>query len=254
MTIESDDQRPKLSNIIVSIGAGAGLVALLLLAASGAGHRIGLWPFRTGFTLLGWAAWLGLGAAGVSLLGAVLVGKVRPRGRLGLALGGVIIGLAVAAVPWQWQQAVAKYPFIHDITTDAADPPLFVTLLAARANAPNTSDYGGPKVALLQHAAYPDIVPVILPVPVDEAFRRAEAAGRRLGWDMVALVAAEGRIEATDTTLWFGFTDDIVVRVRPVEGETDGARIDVRSVSRVGRSDVGANARRIRAFLQQLQD
>lgn len=228
------------------------IAALLLLAAAGTGYRFGLWPFRTGFTLMGVAGWLGVGAAGVSLLGGVAVRNARPRTFLMIALAGIVLGLGVAVVPWQWKQAVAEYPFIHDITTDTVQPPAFVTLLAARADAPNTSDYGGAQVASLQKEAYPDIAPVVLPLSAEDAFRRAADAVYNLGWDVAALIAAEGRIEATDTSAWFGFKDDIVVRVQAIDGQPNSARVDVRSVSRVGRSDVGANARRIRAFVAEL--
>jgi uncharacterized protein (DUF1499 family) len=104
-------------------------------------------------------------------------------------------------------------------------------------------------VAVKQRAAYPDIKTAILSVPPNEAFARALDAARALGWRIVAEVPAEGRIEATDTTFWFGFTDDIVIRVTAA-----GYRslVDVRSVSRVGRSDVGTNAKRIRAFIRRL--
>jgi uncharacterized protein (DUF1499 family) len=81
-------------------------------------------------------------------------------------------------------------------------------------------------------------------------FDRAVSAARKLGWHVVAAAPAEGRLEATDTTRWFGFKDDVVVRIAPA---ADGSRVDVRSVSRVGRSDLGTNARRIRAFLRELR-
>ena len=87
-------------------------------------------------------------------------------------------------------------------------------------------------------------------MPPDRAFARAEAAARSLGWDIAAAVPAEGRIEATATTRWFGFKDDVVIRIAAAPG---GSRVDVRSVSRVGKSDLGANARRIRAFLAALR-
>ena len=70
-----------------------------------------------------------------------------------------------------------------------------------------------------------------------------------MGWQIVDANAREGRIEATATTFWFGFKDDVVVRIVPAPG---GSRVDVRSVSRVGVSDVGANAKRVRDFLQKL--
>ena len=98
--------------------------------------------------------------------------------------------------------------------------------------------------------AYPDLAPEILDALPDAVFKHALAAARTLGWNIVSAVPGEGRLEATDTTFWFGFKDDVVVRV---VAEGTRSRVDVRSVSRVGRSDVGANARRIRAFLKELR-
>ena len=88
-----------------------------------------------------------------------------------------------------------------------------------------------------------------LPAPPDRVLTTAEALARRLGWEIVAVVPAEGRLEATATTPWFGFKDDVVVRVTPA---ATGSRVDMRSKSRVGRSDLGVNAKRIRAFLAEL--
>jgi len=90
---------------------------------------------------------------------------------------------------------------------------------------------------------------LILPIRPAQGFKRALAVARDMGWQIIDSNPSEGRIEATDTTFWFGFKDDIVVRVRPTQ---NGSRIDVRSVSRVGRSDVGTNARRIQKFLKEM--
>ncbi len=141
-------------------------------------------------------------------------------------------------------------PNIHDITTDPDDPPRFVAVLSARVDARNSAEYGGPDVAAAQRRAYPDVVPLTIDAPVDVAFRRALSAARAMHWTIVAEVPDEGRIEATDTTALFGFKDDIVVRVRPAG---NGSRVDVRSVSRIGSSDVGTNARRIEAYLDRLR-
>jgi uncharacterized protein (DUF1499 family) len=140
-------------------------------------------------------------------------------------------------------------PPIHDITTDTADPPRFVAVVPLRKDALNPIEYGGPEIAAQQQRAYPDLHPVTLPDPPARAFEHALAAARAQGWEIVEAAPAEGRIEATDTTRWFGFKDDVVVRVRMAE---NGSRLDVRSLSRVGRSDLGKNAARIRAFLRAL--
>ena len=89
-----------------------------------------------------------------------------------------------------------------------------------------------------------------LDLPPARTFDLADRAARKMGWDIVALVPEQGRIEATASTLLFGFKDDVVIRITP---EAGGSRVDMRSVSRVGGSDIGANARRIRAFMKELQ-
>ena len=109
----------------------------------------------------------------------------------------------------------------------------------------------GASTAALQRTAYPDIAPIALTLPPAEAFKRVDRVAMALGWDVVARAPAEGRLEAVDTTDWFGLQDDIVVRIR-AEGTT-GSRIDIRSKSRLGESDFGANAQRIRAFMERLR-
>jgi uncharacterized protein (DUF1499 family) len=141
-------------------------------------------------------------------------------------------------------------PPIHDISTDTFDPPQFVALAQLRAAAPNGLKYGGPAIAAQQQKGYPDIKSLILKEPPQKAMQSAIDAARSRGWEIVSSDAPTGRIEATDTTSWFGFKDDIVVRVRP---EGSGSRIDVRSASRVGQSDIGANAQRVRGYLARLQ-
>lgn len=123
-------------------------------------------------------------------------------------------------------------------------------MLPLRAKAPNPTEYGGEKIAAQQREACPDLQPLMLNVPPPKAFDRALATARAVGWDLVDADAATGRIEATDTTFWYGFKDDVVIRVRPAEG---GSRVDVRSLSRVGGGDVGTNAKRIRAYLDALR-
>jgi uncharacterized protein (DUF1499 family) len=238
---------------IAVLGFALAVVAAVAAVSSGLGSRADLWSFRTGFQILRWAAWGGLAAAVLSLLGLVLAFGGRTAGHRGrpLLLGatGLVIGLVVLRVPWSWKQRADSVPPIHDITTDLADPPAFEAVLPLRQDAPNPSEYGGDSIAAQQREAYPDLGPLTLDLPLDAAFRRALEAARDMGWEIVDSDPARGRIEATATTPWFGFKDDVVVRVRPEDG---GSRVDVRSVSRVGRSDVGTNARRIREYLEEL--
>ncbi|MHB8345903.1 MAG: DUF1499 domain-containing protein [Acidiferrobacterales bacterium] len=219
---------------------------------SGFGHRFGWWSFSVGFSVLAGAAVLAV-VASVSGLAALIRTGTGPRaGRRAkaMAIVSLAVSLPVFAVPLHWIYLARFLPPIHDITTDTRDPPEFVAILPLRRSAPDSSTYGGPRIAALQKRAYPDIRPAVLPVLPAEAFEAALHVARSLGWRIVAAVPQDGRIEATDTTFWFGFVDDIVVRVRPVAG---GARIDLRSTSRVGISDLGTNARRIRVFLKALR-
>jgi uncharacterized protein (DUF1499 family) len=174
----------------------------------------------------------------------------RPRGGgLVALLAALLVAGAAFVVPWRSAQQARRVPPIHDITTDTQNPPEFVAVLPLRAGAPNPATYGGDSVAALQRQGYPDIRPLHVDVPPKEAFARALAAAETMDWQIVSADTAAGRLEATATTRWFGFKDDVVVRIRP---DGTGSRVDVRSVSRVGKSDVGTNAARVRAFLARL--
>lgn len=223
------------------------LAAAGAVAASGFGARFGLWDYRMAFQILRWAAYAGLAVAGVALVAAFVP---RARAGIGRRLGmAAAIGVAAAALPLYWLQVARSVPPINDITTDTANPPAFVAILPLRAQAPVSATYAGEATARAQRAGYPDLQPIATADAPPAAFARALAAAHAMGWTVVAADEAAGRIEATATTPWFGFTDDVVIRVAPAER---GSRIDVRSVSRVGRSDLGANARRIRGFAAAL--
>lgn len=245
-------RRPAPRSPLAVLGFALALLALLALALAGFGAQWGWWHFRTGFRILRWAAWGGLAAALLSLLGALHARPGGSRRGFALALLGLVAGLAAAGIPWQWQRVARSAPPIHDITTDPENPPEFVAVLPLRADAPNPPEYGGPDVAAQQRQAYPDIRPLRLDVAPEVAFARALAVARSLRWEIVAADTANLRIEATDRTFWFGFEDDVVIRVTP--DPRGGARVDARSKSRVGRGDVGTNARRLRRFLQRMQE
>ncbi|MGH7231340.1 MAG: DUF1499 domain-containing protein [Nitrospiraceae bacterium] len=230
-------------------GLALALFCTVTAVLAGLGSRWEWWHFRTGFQILTWAAYGGLTASVVSLAGFVIALISNLRRRLLPALIGLALGLIVAGLPWQLKQTAQRVPPIHDITTDTENPPAFVAVLPLRKEASNSADYGGPEIAAQQRAAYADVRPLILNVSPEEAFNKALEAARALGWDIVDTNPAQGRIEATDTTFWFGFKDDIVVRVEPAD---QGSRIDARSVSRVGKSDIGTNAKRIRAYIERM--
>ncbi len=237
-----------LSRIAVG-GFVLALIAGLMLPLAGIGYRLGLWDFRPGLSVFRWAAYAGLAAAILSLVGLFLTRSGSTRRGFSHAVIGLVVGSIATWIPWQWWQVVKSVPMIHDITTDTETPPKFVAILPLRADAPNSADYEGPELAAQQRTGYPALGPLTLQVPPAQAFTHALAAAQAMGWEVVANEPTEGRIEATDTTFWFGFKDDVVVRIKP---EGNGSRVDVRSVSRVGKSDVGANAKRISAYLQRV--
>jgi len=219
---------------------------------AGAGARLALWDFRLGFRILNWSAYFGIAGSVLSLAGAILGRPGKGRGGFLLAVAGLVLGTIAFGVPGNWYRIAKRVPMIHDITTDTENPPTFVAILALRNDAPNTAIYGGPEIAAKQHAAYPDILPLVSDIPPTQAYERARFVARRMRWKIVDENPVEGRIEATATTRWFGFKDDVVIRIAP--SAAIGSRVDIRSVSRVGLSDVGTNARRIRTFLKKFAE
>lgn len=233
-----------------SLLLASGIVALCLLAAAGPSYRLGVLELGQAFALLRWAAVLGL----VSVV--VIIGYsfwCRPKGGKGLALAfSGFCGLSAALVPLHQLYNARTVPMIHDISTDLQNPPAFVDVLPLRGDAPNPPQYSGGDTAEQQRKAYPDIQPLVLNAPPQQVYQQAQTVMEELGWQLVSATQEQNsaRIEATHTTFWFGFTDDVVVRIQTLE---QGVRVDVRSKSRIGKSDVGKNAQRIESFLQALQ-
>ncbi len=245
-------KRDPLQRIVIGLAALTLIVALLAVvgtALSGFGTRMDWWEYRSGFSLLTWSAFAGIGTAFVSLPGIVLALKFGPRKSLIALVPALALGLVSAAPPILQVRIASKVPAIHDISTDLENPPAFVAIMPIRTGATNTAVHAGAELAEQQRRGYPDLGPRVFARPPGEVFELALAAAKEMNWEIVAAVPEEGRIEAMATTFWFGFTDDLVVRVAAHE---DGSRVDVRSVSRVGVSDIGANARRIRKFLAML--
>jgi uncharacterized protein (DUF1499 family) len=232
----------------MAIGAAGfwiGLLACLLFLIDGPLYRM---------RILGLSMAVEIVIPAVLVLGLValvlsLIGLAR-SGHKGMAVAGLILGLIAAGVPVKGIYTAMHSP-IHDVSTDTGNPPQFVAVLPLRtaAKAANSTDYDA-KTAQLQKETYPDIGPLHLDLPPSQALDRTLAAARGMGWEVVASDPTQGRIEATATTFWFGFKDDVVVRIA---ADGTGSRVDVRSLSRVGSSDVGANAQRIRAYLEKVK-
>ena len=238
------------ASLTARVGLALTVVGALSLLLSGVGTRWDWWDYRTGFLILRWTLYGGVAIIVVAVAGLILGLLARTGRSLLVSLVTLVLLAAVAAVPVGALRSAGRVPPIHDITTDLDDPPRFVAVLPLRQGAPNTAEYAGAALAAQQRAGYPGLASVRFAAPPDQVFARAVEVARGLGWQIVAAVPAEGRLEATDRTRWFGFRDDVVVRVA---AEGTGTRVDVRSVSRVGRSDLGTNARRIRRFEEALE-
>ncbi len=225
------------------------VVAAALVAAAGPAYRYELVELPQAFKFMEWGVYMAAAAGVFALLWVVFALVRRSAGGFVAFLMALVIAGAAAYMPITMRMKAQSLPFIHDITTDTADPPAFVAIAPLRAGAPNGVDYATDPAE--QEKGYADIQPLVTDVPPADMFARAEATARAMGWEIVAAEEAEGRIEATDTTAWWGFKDDVVIRIAP-EGE--GSRLDIRSMSRVGKSDIGKNAERIRAFLAAVKE
>ena len=267
MNIEITDQaKPRLwlkigglASLVVGLGLG------LLTLASAAGIWLGFWDFRRGFSLLGaanqygqWLAWACLLIAIATLIAGQLF-KVKNAGKfVSLAAIGALVAWVAYLIPESFRPGEGvNYPPIHDISTNRINPPEFVAVAPLRADAPNTLVYGGSnnmtpeRLIELTDEAYPDLVTQHYSESVNVIFEKALAAVDDLGWELVAQDGSAGRIEATDTTFWFRFKDDIVIKIDQQGSDT---AVDVRSVSRVGTGDVGANAIRMRKLFALLEN
>jgi uncharacterized protein (DUF1499 family) len=241
----------RLTVAIATAGLALALVAGLALLVAGPGYRFGWWSLGTGFAIIRLAAYGGIAAAAVSAAALILAPLRGQRRGMFRALAGLVIGLITVGLPAYYLHTARSVPPIHDVTTDPLEPPAFEAILPLRADAPNSAEYGGAEVAAQQREAYPDLASLVIALPPDRAFAAALAAALEMDWQIVAAEEGDGRIEASDRTLWFGFTDDVVVRIRP---DGAGSRIDVRSTSRVGVGDLGKNAARVRAYLAEVRE
>ena len=240
----------KTSTRVLLVSAAALLVILL---TGPLGYKFELVPLQPSLLSVVIAVVGGLLVAIVGLVYLVIAiraGLGRDRNMVIVAL---VLGLIPAFLMVPQFMTARSVPPVHDITTDTANPPAFVAVLARRANALNAPEYGSgaewppEKLAPAQQEAYPHIKPLTSDLPVADAIARSEAVLADMGIEIVAVDEANGLVEGTATTFWFGFKDDVVVRV---VDDGEGSRIDMRSKSRVGQSDLGANAARITRFLE----
>lgn len=231
-------------------GLRIAILGLIVLALAIIGQRFGLVHFRIALMGLAGGAAIGLLGAVVSAI-ALVVSLVSSRSGVRTAIAGLVIGLLIAAPVGQAMIAGSKVPGIHDITTDLDNPPAFNEVTGLRGEGTNPLDRAEPAdLADLQRQAYPDLKTLEVAEQPGKVYEAALETAREMGWEIVASHPEQGLIEATATTRVMNFKDDVAIRVTE-RGE--GAAVDVRSVSRVGISDLGANANRIRTYLHALR-
>ncbi|MGH6950852.1 MAG: DUF1499 domain-containing protein [Vitreimonas sp.] len=239
------------------------IVSLLIpvyFAAAALGTRFGLFDWTFGFVGLAvlWGTKVLLGGAAFAFVGLLLAWFVQPRQGVAAALLALLIPVAGLGYGYYLRTQAQQNP-IHDISTDLVDPPSFSGAVAtARSRVTSGNDLDllnkrlpdGRAYVEVQREIYPDIVSIPTGLDQARAFEIADTLAREQGWWVGTVNQPSGTIEATTRSLWFGFTDDIAIRVR---ADGSGARIDMRSTSRVGRSDLGANAARVRAYMTELR-
>jgi uncharacterized protein (DUF1499 family) len=220
---------------------------LLCVVIGGPGYKFHFWELGSAFQIFGIAPVVAIVAL-ILVVVTISLKKAKQRSVLPL-IASAIGALAALYFPLSMKLTADSLPYIHDVTTDTENPPLFVDLIEIRNADPRTKNpaqYPGKEVARQQLEGYPDLQPLLLDQSREKVFDKARATIDTMGWELVSSVPGQGRLEATDATFWFGFKDDVVIRIQTKDGKT---LVDVRSKSRVGESDLGANAKRIENYL-----
>ena len=225
----------------------AGVLALLLLLVSGPLFQMDVINLTYAFYGLRGAVILGGIALVLALIQVIFMRKTISWPITGIA---VICAAVAVIMPVSQMMKAKSVPPIHDITTDLVNPPKFVAILALRADAPNPAEYQGEEIAKQQRQAYPEIKTQGYKQTTEQVFDAALAALKDMGLEVVNSDKTLGLIEAYDTTTWFGFVDDVVIRIQSADQIT---LMDARSKSRLGRSDVGKNAERLNDLIARVK-
>lgn len=235
---------------------GSGIVGAMLLPTAALGSRLGTWPFTVGFLMLAVGVLLAIMALLSGVVRFVVSARCGAKNEYPALTIGIVLGLLVVGFVGSLLSTALGAPGIHNISTDLDDPPAFRAIMEHRQGAnPHTYDArqqigNAGTLGELQRSAFPDLTTLRSGVSASEALDRSVEVLESMGLEIVQVDRDNGVVEATDTTFWFGFKDDVVVRLR---ASNDATLVDVHSVSRVGGGDLGANAQRIRTFLEQFE-
>ncbi|MEM5515001.1 DUF1499 domain-containing protein [Pseudoalteromonas sp. AS84] len=222
------------------------LIAFLLVLLPGPLYKFGIVELGVAFTGFKYGVYAG-GAALVLLIVQVLF--MRKTLTLSSGVIALVFSVVAIAMPLNMMNKAEGVPAIHDISTDLVNPPKFVAIAPLRANASNPVEYAGEEIAVQQRKAYPELATLSFAQSKADLMTASEQAVKNLGFAVVSANTATGIVEATDTTTWFGFKDDVVIRIKD---EGSQCFVDIRSKSRVGRSDLGKNAERIHSIINEL--
>ena len=267
---ETHVKRRRLRKWILNLSLALTIIGPLIFAVAAIGYKIGIFSLGTALGTLTRelgpkVLMLGVLVAAMALLFAIII---KPRKGIAIGLVGLVIPLFGLIQLGKVKSTVETLPFIHDVSTDTQDVPMFTDIIMKerdQVKGVNPADYIGKMapardakgeptqklVSVLQTKAYPDIRSVVVEEPVDTVFNKAQSVAKDMGWDIKTTDRDLGIVEATHTTFWYGFEDDVIIRLRPSEG--GGTLVDMRSLSRIGGSDLGKNAERIREFMQAIQ-
>lgn len=223
------------------------LSAFLLVALPGPLYKYGVVDLGTAFTGFKFGVFAGIAALILLVLQILFKRKTVTLGSTIMAL---LLSTIAIAIPLSMLNKGKSVPPIHDISTDLVNPPEFVAIAPLRADAPNPVEYAGVEAATQQRAAYPELQTLNYPQSKSELVEATKQVIDNSGWQLVNIDANQGIVEATDRTMWFGFKDDVIVRITD-----NGSKrlVDIRSKSRVGGSDLGKNAERIHKFIEELE-
>ncbi|WP_416879446.1 DUF1499 domain-containing protein [Litorimonas sp.] len=268
---ESGRKRRNIRKWVLRLSLALTIVGPLIFIVAAIGHKIGLFSLGFSFGTLTRGLGPNVLMAGliVSILALILAIIVKPKKGFAVAIIGILVPALGMGYAVQVKNKAQRLPFIHDITTDTQNVPQFgAEIMTERAETEgvNTTDYAGKMarsqdaqgnpteslVSVLQTRGYPDIRSIVVSDEKDAAFAKAESLARQMGWKIKATNPEAGTIEATDTTFWYGFKDDVIIRLRNSEG--GGTLVDIRSISRIGGSDIGKNAERVHEFLDRMKD
>lgn len=260
MTTSSGADKAVLIASLVLILVGGAVPASMLAVPAGVWLR--WWPYGVGFTFLDLMHPWVVATAGIVLLLGILLYRKGQRLHAEFSVPFlwlhllIVLGCAVAwFIPTPSQTERGRYPPLNDVSTDLVDIPRLVAIAGLRIDAPvllaDSSSGASPERTIqMQQEAYPDLLPHFYDTSVDDTYYLAYAAVLDMGWDVIAAVPEEGRIEASAKTFWFRLKEDVVIRIRSEDGKT---RIDARSLSRVPGGDGGSNAKRLRTFFEKLE-